>query len=103
MRPLDSDLNGRAAARRDSAGGLSDASIASDPRFDRPTDAERTAFADRAAQRAIRALQDGFGLPDMLLHNLQDAAESDGQPIRSTPAVRAFCRAVQKHLEGGHA
>lgn len=67
--------------------------------FEILSDAERAALADKAAQRAIRACRDGFGLPDMLLHGLQDAAESDGQSIRATPAVRAFCRAVQKHIE----
>ena len=85
------------------AGSIADAAVPGDPRFDQPTDAERAALADKAAQRAIRACRDGFGLPDMLLHGLQDAAESDGQSIGSTSAVRAFCRAVQKHLEGRHA
>lgn len=99
MPPLDFDLGLATAPAR--PGSLTDA--AGDPRFDQPTDAERAALADKAAQRAIRACRDGFGLPDMLLHGLQDAAESDGQSIGSTSAVRAFCRAVQKHLEGRHA
>ncbi len=67
--------------------------------FKTPCDAERAALAGCAAQQAIQACRDGFGSPDALLHGLQEAARSDGQSIGSTPAIRQYLRALQKHIE----
>lgn len=54
---------------------------------------------ERAAQRDLQAVRDGFAHADTLLFGVADALAADGSPIRGTPRLRAYLRAIQKHIE----
>jgi hypothetical protein len=61
---------------------------------------ERTIAESNRGKRTVRTVRDGFADPDRLLHDLLDSFEADGRQIAPSPGVRAFCRAIQKALEG---
>lgn len=54
---------------------------------------------ERAAERVVRAVRDGFADTDRLLAEFVAVAGDGGQAVRVTPALRGFSRALQKRLE----
>jgi hypothetical protein len=65
-----------------------------------PLAAEHALAGSRAARATIRAVREASSGPDLVLHDLLDAAAADGVAIDPTPRLRAFCRALQKYMEG---
>lgn len=66
-----------------------------------PQDAVTASMAgERAAQRVLRRIRDRVGTGDELLGELRDVAHDDGETVSASPRLRAFCRALQKELEG---
>jgi hypothetical protein len=69
-------------------------------RIDLPDVVEQALDGERRARRLLRCWQDAMPTgADALLHELLDLALEYGRPVAPSPAVRAFCRAIQKSLE----
>jgi hypothetical protein len=56
---------------------------------------------ERAAQRDLRAVCDGFACADHLLHSALDIAAETGIAVPTTPKLRSWFRALQKGFENG--
>lgn len=69
-------------------------------RLEFPSGTEQAFAGGRAARATTRAVRAGVSSPDLVLHDLLDAAAADGVAIDPTPRLRAFCRALQKYMEG---
>lgn len=54
---------------------------------------------EKAAERAIRTIVDGFAQPDRLLTNLRDLLEADGVQMSGTPRLRGWTRRIAKFIE----
>ncbi len=54
---------------------------------------------ERAADRAIREIANGFAPPDRFLTDLRDLAEADGVQLAGTPRVRGWARRIAKFIE----
>ena len=63
-------------------------------------DPVRDALAgERAAQRVLERIRDGHGTGDELFGELRDVVHVGGGNLEATAHLRAFCRAIQKHVE----
>jgi hypothetical protein len=70
-------------------------------RLDLPTVVDQALDGERRARRLLRCWKDGMPTgADAMLHELQDIALEHGRAFAPSPAIRAFCRAIQKTLEG---